>query len=166
MEFERGWIIRFQREEFSYLSIPARAQRNSSTVMRALKKWRDEQWIFRKTDKERPKVTSVHDDRHLLHMAVYPATFRQLAELRSTATSVLMSVSSIRRRLLSVAPSTACKGAFLQKTSNGKQSTAASAMGSWAQILASCLTPNCLFRWMKLQFVVPRWPDSCETLCR
>ncbi|GFW77701.1 transposable element Tcb2 transposase [Trichonephila clavipes] len=55
-----------------------------------------------KTGNGRWKVTSVRYDRHLLHMAVndHTTSCRQLAVRLSTATGVLMSASSIRRRLL------------------------------------------------------------------
>ena len=47
-------------------------------------------------------MTSTSDDRHLLRMAVndHTASSRQLAARWSTATGVLMSALSIRRRLL------------------------------------------------------------------
>ncbi|GFU38295.1 transposable element Tc1 transposase [Trichonephila clavipes] len=55
-----------------------------------------------KTGSGRRKVTSARDDRHLSRMAVNDRTASswQLAARWSTATGVLMSASSIRRRLL------------------------------------------------------------------
>ncbi|GFU56589.1 transposable element Tcb2 transposase [Trichonephila clavipes] len=60
------------------------------------------QWTTRKTDNGRWKVTSSREDRHLLRMAVNDRTVfsRLLAARCSTATDVLMSALSIRRRLL------------------------------------------------------------------
>ena len=51
----------------------------------------------------------------------------------------------------SAKPWTTCKGAFIQDPPHGKSSTAASAMGSWAQSLARWLAPSCLFKWITLQ---------------
>ncbi|PRD33858.1 UNVERIFIED_CONTAM: Transposable element Tcb2 transposase [Trichonephila clavipes] len=70
--------------------------------MRVWKQWTNEQETTRKTGTGRRKVTSARDDRHLLRMAVNDrtASSRQLAARWSTATGVLMSASSIRRRLL------------------------------------------------------------------
>ncbi|GFY25068.1 transposable element Tcb2 transposase [Trichonephila clavipes] len=79
----------------------ARVKRNSSTVMRVWKQWTDEHRTTRKTGSGRRKVTSVRDD-HLLRKAVNDrtASSRQLAARWSTDTGVLISVSSIHRRLL------------------------------------------------------------------
>ncbi|GFS48402.1 transposable element Tcb2 transposase [Trichonephila clavipes] len=54
------------------------------------------------TSSGRRMVTSARDDRHLFRMALNDrtASSRQLAAHWSTATGVLMSASSIRRRLL------------------------------------------------------------------
>ncbi|GFW94311.1 transposable element Tcb2 transposase [Trichonephila clavipes] len=62
----------------------------------------DEHRTIRKIISGRRKVTSVHDDRHLLRMAVNDrtASSRQLAARWSTTTDVLMLTLSIRRRLL------------------------------------------------------------------
>ncbi|GFV34576.1 transposable element Tcb2 transposase [Trichonephila clavipes] len=70
--------------------------------MRVLKQWTDEHRTARKIGSGRWKVTSARDDRLLLHMAVndHTVSSRQLAARGSTATGVLMSASSIRRRLL------------------------------------------------------------------
>ncbi|GFW88701.1 transposable element Tcb2 transposase [Trichonephila clavipes] len=56
----------------------------------------------RKTGSRRRKVTSAHNDRHLLRMAVSDrtASSRQFAARWSTATGVLMSASSVRRCLM------------------------------------------------------------------
>ncbi|GFX61702.1 transposable element Tc1 transposase [Trichonephila clavipes] len=80
----------------------ARVLRNSSTVMRVWKQWTVEPRITRKTGSGRRKVTSEDDDRHLFRMAGNDrtASSKQLAARWSTATGVLMSASSIRRRLL------------------------------------------------------------------
>ncbi|GFX33054.1 transposable element Tc1 transposase [Trichonephila clavipes] len=69
--------------------------------MQVWKQWTDEH-CTRKTGSGRRKVTSARDDRHLLHMAVNDRTVfsRKLAARWSTAAGVLMSASSIRRRLL------------------------------------------------------------------
>ncbi|GFV53029.1 transposable element Tcb2 transposase [Trichonephila clavipes] len=58
--------------------------------------------ITRKTDRGRWKVTTVEDDRHQVCMVLNDrtASSRQLAARWSTATSVLITASSIRRRLL------------------------------------------------------------------
>ncbi|GFV92305.1 transposable element Tc1 transposase [Trichonephila clavipes] len=100
-EFERRRMIGLQEGGFSYRAIRARVQLNSSIVMRVWKQWTDEHRTTRKTD----------------------TSSRQLAARWSTATGVLMSTSSIRRRWI------ACKGAFIQDPPPGKPSTAASAMG-------------------------------------
>ncbi|GFV81022.1 transposable element Tcb2 transposase [Trichonephila clavipes] len=70
--------------------------------MRVWKQWTDEHRTTRKTSSERRKVTSMRDDRPLLRMAVNDrlASSRLLTACWSTATSVLMSTSSIHRRLL------------------------------------------------------------------
>ncbi|GFX27210.1 transposable element Tcb2 transposase [Trichonephila clavipes] len=70
--------------------------------MRVWKQWTDEHRTTRKTGNGRRKVTSVCNDRHLLGIAVNDRTAfsRQLAARWSTTTGVLMSASSIRRRLL------------------------------------------------------------------
>ncbi|GFW31837.1 transposable element Tcb2 transposase [Trichonephila clavipes] len=71
-------------------------------MLRVWKTWTDEHRTTRKTGNELRKVTSALDDRHLLRMAMNDSTAssRQLAARWSTATSVLMSASSIRRRPL------------------------------------------------------------------
>ncbi|GFV77290.1 transposable element Tc1 transposase [Trichonephila clavipes] len=88
-EFKRGRIIGLREGGFSYRAEGARVQRNS---MEQLEKTGSGRW----------KVTSARDDRHLLRMAVndLTASSRQLAALWSTATGVIISTSSIRRRLL------------------------------------------------------------------
>ncbi|GFY31685.1 transposable element Tcb2 transposase [Trichonephila clavipes] len=70
--------------------------------MRVWKQWIDEHLTTRKTGSGRRKLTSARDHRHLLRMAVNDrtASSRQLAVRWSTAKSILMSASSIRRRLL------------------------------------------------------------------
>ncbi|GFV29075.1 transposable element Tcb2 transposase [Trichonephila clavipes] len=69
--------------------------------MRIWKQWIDEYRTTRKTGSGRRKVTSARDDRHLLCMTVNDrtASSRELAARWSTATGVLMSASSIPRRL-------------------------------------------------------------------
>ncbi|GFV35166.1 transposable element Tcb2 transposase [Trichonephila clavipes] len=80
----------------------ARVERNSSTVIRVWKQWTGENRTTRKTGSGQRKVTSAHDDQFLPRMAVndHTASSRQLAAHWSTATGVLMSALSIRRRLL------------------------------------------------------------------
>ncbi|GFV86200.1 transposable element Tc1 transposase [Trichonephila clavipes] len=94
-EFERGKILSAFSRRRIFLS------RNRSSCALDLQ-WTDEHRTTRKTSSGRRKVTSVPDDRHQLRMAVNDrrASSRQLAALWSTATGVLMSASSIRRRLL------------------------------------------------------------------
>ncbi|GFX21811.1 transposable element Tc1 transposase [Trichonephila clavipes] len=79
-KFEPGRIVGLREGEFSYRSIGARVQRISSKVMRVSKQWTDEH----RTNSENLAV----DDR------------RQLEARWSTATGVLLTGSSIRRRLL------------------------------------------------------------------
>ncbi|GFT76278.1 transposable element Tc1 transposase [Trichonephila clavipes] len=95
-------LTEFERGGFSCHAIRARVQGNSSTAMRVWKQWTDEHRTTRETSSGRRKVTSACDDIYLLRMAVNDrtASFRQLAARWSTATGVLMSASSIRRRLL------------------------------------------------------------------
>ncbi|GFV37901.1 transposable element Tc1 transposase [Trichonephila clavipes] len=78
-------------------------------------------------------VTSARDGRHLLRMAVndHTASSSQLAKRSSTATGVLMSASSIRRRLLR--RGLRARVPLYRIPPHGKPSTAASAMGSRAQ---------------------------------
>ncbi|GFV31561.1 transposable element Tcb2 transposase [Trichonephila clavipes] len=66
------------------------------------KQWTNEHRTTRKIDSGRRKVTSRRDDRHLLRMAANDrtASSRQLAASWSNASGVLMSASSIHRRLL------------------------------------------------------------------
>ncbi|PRD31643.1 UNVERIFIED_CONTAM: hypothetical protein NCL1_22997 [Trichonephila clavipes] len=101
-EFERGRIIGLREGGILHRAKGPRGWKNSSTVMRIWKQWTDEHQTTRKTGSGRWKAMSVRDDRHLLHMAVKDhITFsRQLTDLWSTTTSVLMSASSIRRSLL------------------------------------------------------------------
>ncbi|GFW11763.1 transposable element Tc1 transposase [Trichonephila clavipes] len=101
-ESERGRIICLREGGFFYRTKGVRVQRNSSTVMRVWKQWTDEHRTNRKTGSGRRKVTSARDDRHLLHRGVNDrtASSRQLAAHWSTVTGVLISVSSIHRRLL------------------------------------------------------------------
>ncbi|GFW41520.1 uncharacterized protein TNCV_4034371 [Trichonephila clavipes] len=98
-EFERGRIIGLREGGILHRAKGPRGWKNSSTVMRIWKQWTDEHQTTRKTGSGRWKAMSVRDDRHLLHMAVKDhITFsRQLTDLWSTTTSVLMSASSIRR---------------------------------------------------------------------
>ncbi|GFV18850.1 uncharacterized protein TNCV_4757371 [Trichonephila clavipes] len=97
-EFERKKIICLVEEAFSYRAMGARVQRNSSKVMRVWKKWSGKHRTTRKTGSGRRKLTSALVDRHLLRRALNDrtASSRQLAARWSTATSVLMSASSIR----------------------------------------------------------------------
>ncbi|GFU60483.1 transposable element Tc1 transposase [Trichonephila clavipes] len=70
--------------------------------MRIWEQWTDEHRTTRNTSCGRRKVTSAHNDRHLLCIAVndHTASSRQLAARWSTATGVLMLTSSIRRSLM------------------------------------------------------------------
>ncbi|GFX87698.1 transposable element Tc1 transposase [Trichonephila clavipes] len=70
--------------------------------MRVWKQWTDEHRTTRKIDSGRRKVTSARNDQHLLCMVVNDraASSGQLAARWSIAACVLMSASSIRRRLL------------------------------------------------------------------
>ncbi|GFT47250.1 transposable element Tcb2 transposase [Trichonephila clavipes] len=70
--------------------------------MRVWKQWNDENRTTRSSGSGRRKVTTAHDDRHMLRMAVNDrtASSRQLAARWSTAIGVLMSTSSIHRHLL------------------------------------------------------------------
>ncbi|GFU92511.1 transposable element Tc1 transposase [Trichonephila clavipes] len=101
-EFERGRFIGLREGGFTYRAIGARVQWNGSTVMRVWKQWTEENRTTRKTGSGQRNVMSVRDDRHLLRMAVNDraTSSRQFAARWSTATGVLMSASSIRRRLL------------------------------------------------------------------
>ncbi|GFV24387.1 hypothetical protein TNCV_2721591 [Trichonephila clavipes] len=69
----------------------------NSTVMRVWKQWTDEHQKPRKTGSRRRNAESTLNDRHLLRMTVNnrTASSRQLAARLSTATSVLMSASTI-----------------------------------------------------------------------
>ncbi|GFT75164.1 transposable element Tc1 transposase [Trichonephila clavipes] len=131
-EFERGRIIDLREGGFSYRTIGARVQRKSSTVRRVWKQWTKEHRTTRKTGSGRWKVTSACDYQHLLRMAVNDRTTstRHLAARWSTATGVLMSASSIRRRLLH--RGLRARVPLYRIPPHGKSSTAASAMGSWA----------------------------------
>ncbi|GFV16972.1 uncharacterized protein TNCV_1768831 [Trichonephila clavipes] len=126
-------IIGLRGGGFSYRAIGARVQRNSSTVIRVWKQWTDEHGTTRKTGSGRRKVTSARDDRHLLRMAVnnHTASSRQLVYYYRCTNVGFINSSTF------AAPWIACKGAFIQDPPHGKPSTAASAMGSWAQSLAS-----------------------------
>ena len=102
VEFERGRIIGLREGGFFYRAMTARVQRNSSTVIRVQKQCTDEHQTTQKPGSGRRKVMSTRDNRHLLRMAVNDrtASSRKLAARWSTVTGVLMSASSIRRRLL------------------------------------------------------------------
>ncbi|GFV91221.1 transposable element Tcb2 transposase [Trichonephila clavipes] len=84
------------------LSSGAPVQWNSLTVLRVWKKWTNEHRTTRKTGSGRWKVTSARDDQRLLRMEVKDriVSSSQLEARWSTAIDVLMSASSIRRRLL------------------------------------------------------------------
>ena len=101
-KFKSMRIICLQEGEFFYRLIAAHMQRNSSTVMQVWKQWTDEHRTTRNTDNGRKKVTSAREDRHLHRMAVNDCTVssRQLGARWSTTTGVLMSILSIRGRLL------------------------------------------------------------------
>ncbi|GFU59227.1 uncharacterized protein TNCV_4197561 [Trichonephila clavipes] len=73
-ELEREKLIDLREGGFSYCAIGARVQRKNSTVMRVWKQWTNEHRITRKTVSGRLKVTSLRDDRHLLHMAANDRT--------------------------------------------------------------------------------------------
>ena len=77
-------------------------QRNSSTEIRIWKQWTEERRTTRKTDSRRWKGKSKREDQHLFRIAIddHTTSSRQLTARWSTATGVLMSASSIRRRLL------------------------------------------------------------------
>ncbi|GFT25681.1 transposable element Tc1 transposase [Trichonephila clavipes] len=102
MELKRRRLIGRREGGFSYRATVARVQQNSSTVMRAWKLWTEEYRTTRRTGSGRRKVMSARDDLHLLRMAVNERTAfsRQLAARSSAATNVLMSASSIHRRLI------------------------------------------------------------------
>ncbi|GFW13157.1 transposable element Tc1 transposase [Trichonephila clavipes] len=87
-EFERGRITSLREGGFSYHAIGARVQEKSYPVMRVWKRWTDEYRTTRKTGSGQRKVTTVPDDRYLLHMAVNDrtASSKQLAVCWSTAT--------------------------------------------------------------------------------
>ncbi|GFW09913.1 transposable element Tc1 transposase [Trichonephila clavipes] len=125
MEFERGRIIGLREGGFFNRAIRVRVQRNSSTVMQVWKQWTDEQRTTRKIGSGRRKVTSARDDRHPLRMVANDrtASSRQLAAHWFTATGVLMSPSSIRRRLLH-------RGTVIQDPPHDKPLMAVTAMGS------------------------------------
>ncbi|GFU41132.1 hypothetical protein TNCV_1058601 [Trichonephila clavipes] len=78
--FERERIIGLREVGFSYHAIGARVHQNSSPLMRFWKQWTDEHRTTLKTFSGRRKVTSAHDDQHLLHMAMNDrkASSRQL----------------------------------------------------------------------------------------
>ncbi|GFW13540.1 transposable element Tcb2 transposase [Trichonephila clavipes] len=78
-EFKRVRIIVLREGGFSYRAIGARVQRNSFKVMRVWKQWTDNHRTTRKTGSGRRKA---------------------VGSTLVTATGVLMSASSIRRRLL------------------------------------------------------------------
>ena len=101
-EFERGRIISLWEGGFSYCTIASCLQWNSSRVTRIWKQWTDEHWTIRKTGSGRWKAMSASNGRHLLHMVVNGrrASSRQLAARWCTATGVIMSVLSIRQRLM------------------------------------------------------------------
>ena len=97
-----GRIIGLREGGFSYHAIAACVQWNSSTVMRVWKQGTDKHRTARKTSSGRRKVTSEHDNRHLLQMTVNDGTASssELAVHWSPATGVLMSDLTIYRRLL------------------------------------------------------------------
>ena len=100
-EFEQERINGLQEGGFSYRSIAAYVQGNSSRAMLVWKQCTNEHRETRKTGSGWRKLTSALDDRHLLRMAVNHNTAfsRQLAACWSTGTDVL-STSSICRHLL------------------------------------------------------------------
>ncbi|GFY22842.1 transposable element Tc1 transposase [Trichonephila clavipes] len=101
-EFELGRIVGLREAGLSYRAVPARVQRNSSTIMRVSKQRTDEGRTARKSGSGPRNVTSARDDRRLELMAQTDRTTssRQLAAQWSIATCVSLCASSIRRRLL------------------------------------------------------------------
>lgn len=101
-EFVRGRIVGMREGGFSYRKIAARTQCNATTVMRVWKKWTEENQTRRKPGSGARNSTTARDDRHLIRMAVTDrtASSRVLAQRWSTATGVLLSSSTVRRRLL------------------------------------------------------------------
>ena len=103
MEFERGRVIELQEGGFSYRTIAACMQRNDSIVMWVWKQWTDEhqtspnnwQWTVEGDISTKGSPPALHGDEWLCI-----ASSRQLAACWSTVTDVLMSASSICRRLL------------------------------------------------------------------
>ena len=102
MEFKQGRIFGLREGWFSYCTIAAGMQQDSSKVMQVWKQWTDDHRTIRKAGSGQRKVTSVHENRYLFRMAVNDrtASWRQSAVRCSTATGVLKSASSICRRLL------------------------------------------------------------------
>ncbi|GFX11391.1 uncharacterized protein TNCV_2804521 [Trichonephila clavipes] len=107
MEYERGRIIGFREEGFSYHAIGARVKRNSSTVMRVWKQWTDKRRTTLKTSSRRRKAVG--------STLVYDYKFTNVSFVNSST---------------SAAPWIAYKGVFIQDPPHGKPSTVASVMGS------------------------------------
>ncbi|GFT76139.1 transposable element Tcb2 transposase [Trichonephila clavipes] len=97
--------------------------------MRVWKQWNDENRTTRSSGSGRRKVTTAHDDRHMLRMAVNDrtASSRQLAARWSTAIGVLMSTCQFIDICCNVTGVQAC---LYTGSPHGKSSMAASAMGS------------------------------------
>ena len=94
-ELNEGGLLAFEKEDFPNVHV----QQNSYTVMGVWKQWTDE---HHKTGSGWQKIMSACDNWHLFCMAVNDCTVssRQLIAHWFTATSVLMSVSSICWHLL------------------------------------------------------------------
>ena len=112
------------------------------------KHWSDEHRATLKTGNGGRKVIWARDNSNLFRMAVNDRTTssRQLAARWSTVTGVLISTSPIRRRLLH--HGLRINVPLYRISNHGKPSE--SAMGSWAQSLASWLAQSCFYRWIML----------------
>ncbi|GFU82943.1 uncharacterized protein TNCV_4253991 [Trichonephila clavipes] len=80
--------------------------------MRVWKQWTDEHRKTRKTVRGRWNVTSVHDDRHLLHMSVNDRTVCSRLSGNALVYCYMCSNVSFVHSSTSTAPWTACKGVF------------------------------------------------------
>ena len=98
---ERGRIVCFREAGLSFHDFAARTGHYATTVMRVWNQWREEGRTQRRAVTGPRNVTTVRDDRHIVHMAVTDRTASStlLSRRWSIATGLDLS-ASIHRRLL------------------------------------------------------------------
>ena len=100
--FERGRMVGLREAGLSNHDIAARTGHAATTVMRVWNQWREEGRTQRRSGTGPRSVTTAWDGNHLVRMAVtdHTASYTVLSRRWSTATSLDLSPSTVRHRLL------------------------------------------------------------------